>query len=68
MQIQEEDLRNRLRAKSARPRGAALVQVGEEAAQVVDSPPSPHIPTTAKDPDMDSSGEEVANLLSSAGE
>lgn len=68
VQVQEEELRNRLRVKSARPRGAALVGVGEVSAPDVDSPPSSHIPTTVKDPDLGSSGEAAADLLSCAGE
>ncbi|KAK2836539.1 hypothetical protein Q7C36_014408 [Tachysurus vachellii] len=51
--IREEELKNRLRAKSARPHGAVL-----------SSPPSSHIPTTAKDHDMDSSGEEAGECAS----
>ncbi|KAI5622793.1 stathmin domain-containing protein 1, partial [Silurus asotus] len=61
--IREEELRNRLRLKSARPRGAALTGVGEESTPEVDSPPFSHIPDTAKDPAMGSSGEEAADLL-----
>ncbi|TSK31347.1 Stathmin domain-containing protein 1 [Bagarius yarrelli] len=66
--IREEELRNRLRVKSARPRGAALANFEKEMEPEVESPLSPHIPTTAKDPDMGSSGEEATKLLSCAGE
>ncbi|KAB5530964.1 hypothetical protein PHYPO_G00135430 [Pangasianodon hypophthalmus] len=66
--VREEELRNRLRVKSARPRGATLVGVGEESAPEVDSPPSSHILTTAKDPDMGNSREEAADLLTCADE
>lgn len=64
--LREEELRNKLRVKSARPRGAPLA--GEDGVPEVDSPPSSHIPATAKDPDMGSSGAEAAELLSGAGE
>lgn len=66
VQLREEELRNKLRVKSARPRGAPLA--GEDGVPEVDSPPSSHIPATAKDPDMGSSGAEAAELLSGAGE
>ncbi|XP_060798235.1 stathmin domain-containing protein 1 [Neoarius graeffei] len=66
--VREEELRNRLRVKSARPRGTALVEVGEVSDPDVDSPPSSDIPTTVKDPDLGSSGTAAADLLSCAGE
>ncbi|KAM9494325.1 stathmin domain-containing protein 1 [Clarias gariepinus] len=66
--VREEELRNRLRVKSARPRPAAFVEVREVSATEVDSPISSHIPTVAKDPDMNSNGEEATDLLSCQGE
>lgn len=68
MQVWEEELRNRLRVKSARPRVAALGGVGEESTAEVDSPPSSNIPSTAKDAEMGSNGEDASDLLSCAGE
>lgn len=67
MQVREEELRYRLRVKSARPRGIVPVEVGEQITPEGDSPPSPHIPITAKDPDLGSSGE-AADLLSCVGD
>lgn len=68
VQVREEELRNRLRLKSARPRGMVLVEAGEESTPEGDSPPSSNIPTIAKDPDLGSNGEEAADLLSCVGD
>lgn len=68
MQVREEELRNRLRVKSARPRGAGLVEVGEESTPEVESPPSSQNPTTPKDLDMGNNGDKAADVLSCAEE
>lgn len=65
MQVQEEDLRNRMRVKSSRPR---TVEVGGESNPEVSSPLSSHIPSTTKDPDKCSNGERADGLLSCVGE
>ncbi|XP_072530986.1 stathmin domain-containing protein 1 [Salminus brasiliensis] len=49
--VREEELRTRLRAKSARPRGAA--PVGAEVHD--DAPEDPHLPPTSKEPHVGSS-------------
>uniref|UniRef100_A0AAY5ERC5 Stathmin domain containing 1 n=1 Tax=Electrophorus electricus TaxID=8005 RepID=A0AAY5ERC5_ELEEL len=64
LQVREEELRSRLRAKSARPRGAAPTGAdagGTSVSQLhTAAPPASHLPTADREPGVGSSGGEVA--------